>query len=397
MTAEFARLQSFISAFGELEDFHDTGSLEFQQHYKTNFANFQREIETCIAEQDSMKKLTVHIRYAQVTLTRIANKMQGYCSDALAGNGFANLLELYRDIYREMIEILEYLHSYYSAHFDNDGLLPEGFRELKGLAIKIQATATVGMLQKRAVDTRLLKILENYLNCMHCPCDFHIETWRQYDYLLDMHKALEHFSETPVAEDQTYQLIALLIGYNFNPGLFYEYMRQYATELANPDSPFEEQELALIDLQAEIRDIRREHKAGYDTELDFIGDSIAQSIERAIGKVARLKEIYREENNLAEKRSNFYFDLHCTLEELFLLFRILMNLKFLSTRYKARLYAFVKRHIHTERTGIPSEKYMRNIFGPERKVPTVTIKRLRAGLVLVLDYIDFYYQDQLKF
>jgi len=68
----------------------------------------------------------------------------------------------------------------------------------------------------------------------------------------------------------------------------------------------------------------------------------------------------------------------------------------IKTKFKSNLYTFTERHIRTARTKKPSPQYMRNIFGPKNDVPARIVKRIRFSLVLLINFIDTNFKDQLK-
>ena len=96
------------------------------------------------------------------------------------------------------------------------------------------------------------------------------------------------------------------------------------------------------------------------------------------------------------KKSSYYFDVSMTLEELFFLLKIMVEVRLIKTKFKSNLYSFVATHIRTERTKTPSEQYMRNIFGPNREVPSRVIRKVRGWLMTIINYIDTHFGDQLK-
>jgi hypothetical protein len=101
-------------------------------------------------------------------------------------------------------------------------------------------------------------------------------------------------------------------------------------------------------------------------------------------------------NSKSGRKSSYYFDVSMTLEELFFLLKIMVEVRLIKTKFKSNLYSFVATHIRTERTKNPSEQYMRNIFGPNREVPSRVIRKVRTWLMTILNYIDTHFGDQLK-
>jgi len=90
------------------------------------------------------------------------------------------------------------------------------------------------------------------------------------------------------------------------------------------------------------------------------------------------------------------FSVSTTIEELFFLMRVMLDVRFIKTQYKANLYNFVSNHIKTDRSSNPSTQYMRNVFGFNRTVPLRIVKKIRFWLVTMISYIDSNFGDHLR-
>jgi len=194
------------------------------------------------------------------------------------------------------------------------------------------------------------------------------------------------------------KFIKLLIGYNFNPLVFYEYLLDYIGQVVSDEMPYEEQEMELLGLLRTIENIRLECKEGYNTEVVPILESVSSFIQRELDILVKMKEVIapHPQNGSRGRISDYYFEVSTTLEELFFLMRVMLEVRFLKTKFKSNLYSFVAKHIRTDRSKNPSAQYMRNIFGPNREVPSRIIRKVRSWLMMMVNYIDANFGNQLK-
>lgn len=401
MIGGFTEIDDFMRAVSALKGHCCTGSsyLEGETALKLIWAEFLKNLEKQINEQHTIDKLSIFIKIAQNNLTNFADKIYVLYHDAEPCNADCRLpiLDFIDQISTEVMRIVSSLQANFSDYFDFDAALPKWVIAHNKKAIP-QQKRIVYMLEEKGINPELLQIINTYTKCLYVPDDFIINNWRQFFYLESLTNQLFLFAESPATEDDNLKLIKLLIGHNFNPLVFYEFMLEYLARTVSSEMPYEEQEMELLLLLKTIENIRLECKTGYSTDVQQILKSVCGLISRELVIVSKMKEVVVPYpiNGANGKNSSYYFDVSTTIEELFFLMRIMMEVRFVKTKFKANLYSFVSRHIRTERTKTPSEQYMRNIFGPNREVPVRVIRKIRSWLMTMVHYIDTNFGSYLK-
>ena len=400
MIVEFIRLNALIKAASELqEDCYRSRTCHNQvMALKTMWSEFIIDLENRIREQDNRVKLSTVVRIAQNNLTEFADHIYriyqsgGSCS----GNYCLEIEDLLNDMGTETVKSLEFLHDNYTAYFDVNATVPVWLIYNNKAAIPMHKTI-VDAMEAGRVNPELILILDSYVEALHQPGGAKIRCWRQFVYMQNLVAELTiHLEQSAPAE--TIKLVKLLIGYDFNPLPFYEFFLGYALTIVSPDMPYEDQEMEWLILLKTIDNIRPEVKAGYNTEAPSIQESISGYIQREIDTIAKMKAVMAPYplNEKDKRGSNYYFSVSTTIEELFFLIRIMLDVSFIKTRYKANLYSFVANHIKTNRSNNPSAQYMRNIFGFNKVVPLRVVKKIRFWLVAMISHIDSNFSDHLK-
>jgi hypothetical protein len=384
-------LQNPVLAYG--------GSDSYETNVKVIFDGLKDSLEQKIFEQENSERLTLFIRYIQLRLTNLADSLPsnvielGDEVDAI----YASTMEVVREIHTRILELLHYLHFSFSSYFNLKSNLPICFYSSTTKVISGQDKILMN-LQERGVDSQLVVIVSDFINSIAQPNNFFIKTWEQLDYLSEFVFQLKHFCKVNFFENCTVRLVLLLIGQNFNSIYFYNFLLDFIDKTILGDNIYEEQEVCLIELLRTIANIRQEVKMGYNPDVQFIGESIVESIKRDLERIDQLKKIYTQgTGNTAEGSKDFYFEVAGTVEELIFVIKLLMDLKILKSKFKSVVYAFIEKHIKTERTKTPSSQYMRNVFSPNREVPVRIVKRTRSTLMSIVSYIDLNYKDLRKF
>lgn len=395
----FSQLRSFTEVFGKLKKLDFTNG-EIENHtdlLRSIWNGFRNRVEIGIAEQDTSEKLSIFIRYVQNNLLLFSNSIYQIFTSEKVNDNVHKLAELLRNIGVEAGVILDFLETNYNEYFDQNAPISL-WKVYANSKANSQNSLIIRNFKQRNIDHELVEILEEHLGSLCNTNNTRIKDWRQFNYLTVLAERLLNFVQTPNEEDDTFRLIKLLIGYNFNPLAFYEYMLDFFERKAGNDLPYEDQEIEFLSLQKTIENIRPELKGGYDVDVPPISQSLSDCIRREISVIDRMKSVYfpNYQNSKKGTVSNFYFEVPVTLEELFLLNRVMVEVHFIKTRFKSNLYSFVERHIRTSRTKKPSAQYMRNIFGPNKEVPTRVVKKVRMWLAVMISFIDTNFKDQLK-
>ncbi|WP_199120333.1 hypothetical protein [Pedobacter sp. ASV28] len=394
----FSQLRNFAEFFGELhkngnvnEDFLIQADL-----LRSNWKGFRTKLEKRIEEQETPEKLSILIRAVQHNLTSFSNTIYDlYRSYETNDYGVVlKVMELFREIGAEANEILDFLYSNYPEYYDLTS--PVSLWKIRANTEAYSKNSLiVWNLGDRNVEPELVEIIKDHLGILCDANNVRVKNWQQFFYMEVLADRLHSFVRLPKDSDDTFKVIKLLIGYDFNPLSFYEFMLEYATRKAGPDGPYGDQEMELLSLLRTIENIRPECKYGYNTEVPPISQSISGSIKRELKIIERMKAVHfpypDSKKNII---TNYYFETNTTLEELFLLIRVMLSVDFIKTRFKSNLYTFIERHIRTARTKKPSPQYMRNIIG--REVPDRVVKKIRHWLVIMINYIDANFKDQIK-
>ncbi|WGQ09041.1 hypothetical protein QG516_21250 [Pedobacter gandavensis] len=396
-----SQLKSFTEILGELKNLNFAKGID-ENHatiFRTNWSIFRESLEEQIEEQDTSDKLSIFIKGLQKNLTTFSNDIFALFKKNETTD-CASLLEnikLFREIGPETIEILDYIQNIHSEYFDLTADISL-WKIYTNEASRNQSNLIIWNLQQNNVDYNLIEIITDHLGILYDTSNPKIKDWHQFNYIVNLANELSSIISLPKEGDNTLKIIKLLIGYDFNPLSFYEFMLEYSAKVASQNMPYEDQELELLALLKTIENIRPECKHGYNKDVMPIGESISGSIRRELETIERMRAVHfpNYQNTKNGVIPNFYFEINATLEELFFLIRIMLESHVIKTKFKSNLYTFTERHIRTARTKKPSPQYMRNIFGPKNDVPARIVKRIRFSLVLLINFIDSNFKDQLK-
>lgn len=398
---QFTELSAFTRAVEALtpDSSSNERNLAHENALEVAWNEFKNHLAKQISEQDTREKLSIFLKIVQNNLTEFADDLyHQYSKYTGCGPDYAMIIPgvLNRTL-NEVIAMLEYYKLNYPDHFDLYAKVPLGLTGRNKDRGFVQMNMIAG-LNKRHIDNQLVHIVDVYTRGLFITQEFRLENWGQYDYLWKLMIRLDHFLESENSDDDTFRLIKLLIGYNFNPIEFYDFMLEYASKIINPDMPFEDQELELLLFLKTIQNIRPESNSGYKLLIPTISESLSGYISRELETLSKMKSvmILPPAKGKNSQNSSYYFDVSMTLEELFFLLKIMVEVRLIKTKFKSNLYSFVATHIRTDRTKAPSEQYMRNIFGPNREVPVRVIRKVRSWLTTVINYIDTHFGDQLK-
>lgn len=396
-----SQLRNFTEILGELKNLDFANGID-ENHatiLRNSWSAFRESLEEQIEEHGTSDKLSIFIKSLQKNLTSFSNDIfvlfkkneTTDCSSLLKS------INMFREIGPETIEVLDYLQNIHSEYFDMtaDISLWKIYTNEEARSLSNQI---IWNLQQNNIDYSLIEIVAEYLGVLYDTSNPKIKDWHQFNYMVILANELNSLTNLPKERDNTLKLIKLLIGYDFNPLAFYEFMLEYSATVASQNMPYEDQELELLALLKTIENIRPECKHGYNKDVMPIGQSISGSIRRELETIERMRAVHfpNYQNTKNGIIPNFYFEINATLEELFFLIRIMLESHVIKTQFKSNLYTFTERHIRTSRTKKPSPQYMRNIFGPKNDVPARIVKRIRFSLVLLINFIDTNFKDQLK-
>lgn len=361
----------------------------------TIWEDFSKSLSGKISRQDSNEKLSIFIRLVQNNLTEFADDLYKYYER----NEFDELIRnLFARIIYDIIDKLDCYKNSYNEFFNLCNEVPVGLIMLNKKA-SLAHKKIIHSLTELHIDQKLIEILDLYIKRLYIFNSFEPLNWYQYGFLIGLCEKLILFIESASKDDQTVNLIKLLITRNFNTIDFYDYLvEKYNKRLTDPNLSYEEQELELLYLLRWAKTIMTQSDLGYDVKAPSISIAIDQNLNREIDLISRMKKVNTSNvlTPISNKTSNYYFNVTVTLEELFFLIKVMLEVRFIRTKFKSNLYSFVSKHIKTDRTTSPSERYMRNILAPNHHVPVKIIRKIRSWLMNMVTYIDTNYSDQLK-
>lgn len=402
--AELTKLNAFLGSWSGAEDAL-IGVSDFDDcraFIHLTCQNLQREIEHHIDGLDNQDNIAKYIRSSQVRLSYVAD-----CSRRLADefnvlssgpqSGKQETALLFKEVNSQMIRLLDYLHVYFSNHFNHDAILPRGYCADGRQKTAAQRSEAIKGLSEKKVDENLIFLLDGFLCRLDNQGDELIKTWQQYDYLYDLSLELVSFSRVAHTGDSTLKLIKLLMAHDFNHVEFYAYMLNYVEVIASGNSSFMEKQILLNDLHLQLVTIRLERRAGYNTDMMPVRDSVCGSIEKRIKHLEVSGNLHTRHDTSGKDRkfSWFYFEVGSTIEELMFLTWVMVQVSFIKTRFHSHLYAFIENHIRAEQTKHPSPAYMRNHFG-NKDVSAKVVRKVREWLHRMIFFIDTHFKDQLK-
>lgn len=401
MIGDFIQINAFMEAVTEIkstccrDDKHGSGKILLRNIWN----EFLNALKTGVLEQGSQDKLSVFIKIVQNNLTDFSNKIYNLYNEfhSCSDNCNFQINELLSEIAIEVVDTLESLQINYADHFNFSASPPLWLIFKNQQFIPIQKKINQA-LEESQIDYELIRIIDGHIASLYVLSSSNITSWRQFIYMKDLVGVINSFIELPSAESNTNKLIRILVGLDFNTLAFYEYILSYISNIAREDIPYEEQEMELLLLLKMFESIRLEVKTGYKEEVLSIKESICHHILNELDRISKMKAVIMSYpiNVTNSKNSFFYFDVSSTIEELFFLLRVMIDVHFIKTKFKANLYSFVSRHIKTTRTKNPSPQYMRNLFGPDREVPLRVVRQVRHWLSIMITYIDKNFGDKTK-
>ncbi|RZJ87635.1 MAG: hypothetical protein EOO20_15615 [Chryseobacterium sp.] len=401
MIEVLTRLQAVVDAFGELKDFNlkDGEYAEKENGLKDTWTAFRERLQQRIGEQDTEEKLSVFIKITQDRLTEFADLVFEYYKgvETSTTEFEIRMKNLYKDIENKAVRVLEFLRTNFYKSFNFYGTVPRWVFYVNKDVLSKRGQIISG-LESKAIKADLILVIKDFLDLFQETEACSAKNWHQYVYYTRMVEGLCRFVESPETQEDMIRLIKLLIGYNFNPLTFYEFMLEFASGVVDPQAPYEEQEIELLHLLRIIENIRPEIKKGYKPDVQPIIESVSGSIRRELELIAKMKGVQAPAilNGTANKNSWYYFEVASSIEELIFLFKVMIGVRFLKTDSNANLYRFMERHIRTDRTAGASTQYMRNIFSPSWLFSQKVIRKVRAWLMSMVTYIDTHFADQLK-
>lgn len=398
MIAGFIQVDAFKKAVSELKD--NCCQNELSGHDGKNvlyeiWTEITSDLESLRKEQDNPAKLSMFIKIAQNNLTEFANHTYQFHQqfEPYSSQYGLDIKDCLKEIGIQIVKSLEVLFNYYTIHFDLNGTVPFWLIYNNNRAIPLHKTI-IDQMKVNCIDPELISVLDGCLICLHQPGANQIRSWRQFFYMKHLAEELAIHLDQPGSND-TIRLIKFLIGRNFNSLPFYEFFLEYTITVVSPDMPYEDQEMEYLVLLKTIENVRLEIKDGYNTEVLSILESISGFIDRELSLIAKKKAIMAPFSlgGKENRGSNYYFSVSATIEELFFLIRVMLEVSFIKTPSKANLYSFVANHIKTDRSNNPSAQYMRNVFGLNKVIPLKVVKKIRVWLVTMIAYIDANFKD----
>lgn len=388
LTGSFEKLEALIDSLVAPENLLRKSDQFPEVQVSEIEVSFRKRLINRISEQTSLDDLVLFVRDIQVRMTVFIERVYVLWDhgEKLVEAALPKHQKLLFELGMKMTDHLNYLRVHYPTAFNTSGPVSPW------VYLKNRQTSNYTLLFERLTqkvnDPPLLRILEDYISCLNNPDNPFIQNWRQYFYLMDLAKEIDLLLIVSSSQkDFRIALIRRLIGYNFNPLAFYEYIIDSITTVAGDELPYEVRELELLNILKGVGTIRTENEIGLLSNVMPLKDSICGSIEHDLANIARMKALSQAEgtNSMA-----FYFMVTLTIEQLLFFFRLTMEEAHVRCKYHSHLYAFISRHIRVARSESPSGHYMRNVFSA-KEVPQKVVRAVRAALMMLVNRIDTNY------
>jgi hypothetical protein len=335
---------------------------------------------------------TQYIRDIQVQLTLLADDLTGA---GLAENQPAWIRETVDWVLIKIFQVLDHLHTYFSQYFNPGAALPIQFvLKYKG-SRRIQSQVSLESIKEKGTDQELISLLESFILAFDKSEKFFIDTWGQWDYLLNIEARLTDFNKASYQNDANLELLKLIVSQDFNSVHIYAYFTRYFEHMLSAELSHQEQQEELFYLLKIFRQVRIEVSSPYDPGVQSLKTSISDCLLAEIDFLAQKEKVLLQnfQSTSSGKPSRFYFDVVFTLAELMFFFRIMIETGTMWTKFNSHLYEFISAHIRTQRAENLSKKSMRNHFS-NKPFPDRIIQKVRDGLVKMIAHIDLYYKDQ---
>ena len=391
MAASLSKLKGFVQTYSGY-NFENVTTAEFEdlKVFVTEALNTIRwEIETEFESVLNERSKTLYIGSIQSQLGYLASGVKGFLSEDSAEQPVSPVMEWFVD---EIHKLLEHIKTYFTAHFDVSSELPSGFAHGYRIRHKNFLEQIHEKLSRFEFSEELKALVGNFIESSGSSDKFALRTWLQLDYLILALGVVANFFDDPPASDLDLELLKLFIGIDFNSIQVYGFFIRYIERITLSEASFQEQQEQLLYLLKVFRQVRQEAVPSYDPKVQPLKVSVIESLEAEFAYLEQKEKLYLQnfKNTNPDSPSKFYFTVVVTLAELMFLFRVMLEVKLIVTKFNSYLYEFISNHIRTERAENISKKSMRNHFN-NKPFPDRVVQNVKGWLEKMIHHINLYY------
>lgn len=392
MAASLTKIKGFIQTYSgyNFENLSEAEYEELRNFVREALLMLRWEMEKEFGQIVDETGKYLYISGLQAQLTYMADGITGFeDSEDIS----IPLVPVFEWVMTSLFDLLEHIRNYFPDYFNFSTLLPKEFLIRHREKYKFIGIPLIEVLTSHQVDPALIDLIKSYNEATDKTERFKIKTWRQWDFLIKTLTAVSDFMDDPPKGDINLELLKLFLCREFNSIQVYAYFLKYIERITLSEASFQEQQQDLLYLLKVFKQVRVEGKHLYDPEVQSLKSSVIESITAELNYLKERENIYLQNFRSAESGapSKFYFKVMVTLAELMFLFRIFIEVEFISTKFKSYLYEFVSSHIQTERSEKPSLKSQRNHFN-NKPFPDRTVRSVRDWLSKMISHIDHHYK-----
>lgn len=291
-----------------------------------------------------------------------------------------------------IFELLDHIRIYFSTFFVFKMELPAGFTG----SFKPRYKSFEGLQEKVAgsnLDPNLATLIINFNGATDKSERFRVRTWQQWDFLVKTIVVTDHFLDDPPDGDINLELLKLFICREFNSIQVYAYFLKYIEKTTASEAGYQEQKQELLYFLKVFKQVRVEAKHSYDPNMQPLKTSVLESLNAEIEYLDEKQRLFLQnfKSTNPESPSKFYFGVAATLGELMFLFRLMLEVGFIQTKFNSYLYEFISNHIRTKKAENISKKSMRNHFN-NKPFPDRVVQNVRLWLTKMIAHLDLYYK-----
>lgn len=391
MAASLTKLKGFIQTYSgcNFENIPEQEIDELKSFLTEAISSVTWEIEDNLRNSKNRVEKKQYIVSLQFQLTYMADRIFGFDRDDKKS---VKISTVFVWLQTSIFELLIHIRTYFGFYFDFGMDLPAGFVGHSKLGYQSFDNLS-GKLTETKVDPDLSLLIRTFAEATGKSERFKIRTWRQLDFLLKTIGAVEHCLDTIPGNDIDLELLKIFISRNFNSIQVYAWFLKYIERITFADNSFQDQKQRLLYLLKVTKQVRIGDKGCFDPKVQSLQTSIVESLDAEIRYLEDKHQLFLQEfkSTNPEDPSKFYFTVMSTLGELMFLFRLMLEVGFVETKFNSYLYEFVSNHIRTKNTENISKKSQRNLFN-NKPFPDRVVQNVRLWLTKMTNHLDLYYK-----
>jgi hypothetical protein len=391
MAAALTRLKGFIQTYSGYNFGNITASeIEELKTFVAEAAHTARwEIEAEYQRLQGEAAKKQYVTNLQSQLSYLASAVHEFKNDPPEPDLKPDFLNW---VTAEIFKLLEHVKVYFSVHFDFLAEMPPGFVEYHRERQRSPLRNLIDKISGLNIDQELRALIRNYSEATGDSGKFVIKIWRQLDYQLMAIQVITNFMDDPPSGDLDLELLKLFVAIDFNSIQVYAFFIKYIERVTLGETSFQEQQQEILYLLKVFRQVRVDAPFPFDSRIQSLNVSVVESLEAELNYIEQKDKLYLQNfrNTNPNSPSKFYFTVAVTLAELMFLFRVMLEVKLIFTKFNSYLYEFIANHIRTERAENISKKSMRNHFN-NKPFPDRVVQNVKSWLEKMIQHIHLYY------